>query len=80
MQIQHHIVELVKQYDALDRDDPEVQKLVDQLRLIGRTAAFFGGYAGMIKLHDAAEALVGKNNSVGYHLNQLWDGIGGWWA
>lgn len=79
MSIERTIVEMVQKFDALeDKSTAEAHAIVDQLRLIGSTAAFFGGYAGMIKLHDAAERIVGSDNSVGYYLNRMWDGIGGW--
>lgn len=83
MKIENTIVELIKEYDAMDsdaRDEVRGQVIVKDIRLIGNTAAFFGGYDGMTKVHDAAEALAGKDNSVGYWLNKMWDGIGGWWA
>lgn len=73
---------MVKQYEAIpnqDKSEEAAQQIIDKLRLIGRTAAFFGGYDGMKRLHDAAEALVGSDNSIGYRLNYVWDGIGGWW-
>jgi hypothetical protein len=67
------LVILVK---SLDEDRNEA--VIEKIRLIGTTAAFFGGFHAMEKLHDAAEALVGNDNSVGSRLNGLWDGIGGW--
>lgn len=83
MTIENTVVELVKEYDAMnssERGEDRGQAIRKDIRLIGTTAAFFGGADGMTELHDAAEALVGKDNSVGYWLNKLWDGIGGWWA
>lgn len=81
MAIENTIVELVKEYDAMgsaERANERGQAIVKDIRLIGNTAAFFGGYDGMTRLHDAAEALVDKDNSVGFWLNRMWDGIGGW--
>lgn len=71
--IEQTLVDLVKNLDE-ERNDAAIEKI----RLIGSTAAFFGGYPAMEKLHDAAEVLVGNDNSVGSRLNGLWDGIGGW--
>jgi hypothetical protein len=48
----------------------------DKIRAIGQTAAFFGGFDGMTKLHDAFEKAGGDT----YKLNRLWDQIGGWCA
>lgn len=75
------LVALVKQYDQMDRDKRESTvgvTLRDHIRVAGATAAFFGGFDAMEQLHNAAEELVGGNNSVGYWLNYMWDGIGGW--
>lgn len=83
MIIEQTLVELVKEYDAMDSNERRADKgqaIRKNIQLIGLTAAFFGGYDAMIKLHDAAEELVGSDNSVGYYLNQIWDGIGGWWS
>lgn len=89
MPIEQTLVKLVEEYNALKRkesasfaapDDTQIKAVIGKIHLIGHTAAFFGGYDGMKALHDAAEALVGSDNSVGYILNQAWDGIGGWWA
>lgn len=73
MVIEKTLVDLVQQY-AEDRDEETKEKI----RLIGSTAAFFGGFNAMNQLHDAAERLVGNDNSIGGRLNGLWDGIGGW--
>lgn len=51
-----------------------------QIRLIGRTAAFFGGFGGMSKLHDACEEATGNRNEIGGVLNGAWDGIDNWCA
>lgn len=77
------LVALVNQYDRLDSDKRQSTlgiTLCDQIRVAGATAAFLGGFDAMEKLHNAAEELVGGNNSVGYWLNYMWDGIGGWCA
>lgn len=66
--------------DLRDGLDARIDALAERIQVVGVTAAFFGGYDGMRKLHDAAEALVGRDNSVGGILNRLWDGVGGWWA
>jgi hypothetical protein len=39
---------------------------------------YLGGHEGLVMLLNAAEALAGRDNSVGYWLNKLWDGIGDW--
>lgn len=60
--------------------EAERDQVREKIQLIGRTAAFFGGYDGMMKLHNACEASTGNSNEVGDVLNRAWDGIGGWWA
>ena len=77
------LVKCVKEYVLLkNADDPSlVQRrndLYEKILLIGETAAFFGDYEAMKSLHDAAERLVGNNNSIGYHLNHIWHGVGTW--
>jgi hypothetical protein len=62
------------------REDEAGVVLLEMIWIVGCTAAFFGGYQRMKELHDAAETHVENDNSVGYWLNQMWDGIGGWWA
>ncbi len=75
------IVELVRQWDAMDSDErntPRGHAILKDVQLIGQTAAFFGGYSAMKQLHDVAENHVGNDNSIGYWLNRMWDGIGSW--
>lgn len=75
------IIDLVREWDQMDkslRHGPRGQQIHHDLRLIGRTAEFFDGFDGMKRLHDAAEQLVDNDNSVGFYLNLLWDGIGSW--
>lgn len=77
------LVKLVRDYDqriCKSSDDPELKVIVAQIRAMGHAASFFGGFDGMTALHDAAEAATGKRNDIGYRLNHLWDGIGGWLA
>ncbi|NCU67958.1 hypothetical protein GWK50_19230 (plasmid) [Acidovorax sp. 210-6] len=74
-------VAITRELDGLrGKADPEANarrdELYARLRLIGATAAFFGGYDGMKKLHDAAEQLVGNTNEAGYYVNRAWD-LGG---
>jgi len=81
--IEEKIVALVKEWAGIERSQREQargQEILHDLQLIGRTAAFFDGYWGMKKLHDAAEDIVGNDNSIGYWLNWMWDGIGSWCA
>ena len=72
--IEQHLVDLVREWDGMDsaerRDSARGKAILP--------AAFFGGFDGMKKLHDAAEEIVGFDNSVGFWINRLWDGIGGW--
>ena len=42
-----------------DADRARAAAALEQFRLIGRTAAFFGGYAGMLELNDAIVAAGG---------------------
>lgn len=92
----HQLIDWVRQYDGLKQErraltyrdpmekrdalDERIYALAYRIQVAGVTASFFGGYDGMKRLHDAAEAVVGRDNSVGANLNRLWDGIGGWWA
>jgi hypothetical protein len=81
MHIEHYLVAAIKTWDQMTPDQRRSaagEELVKEVHLIGKTAAFFGEIEGMDKLHDACEALVGNDNSVGYYLNHMWDGIGGW--
>lgn len=77
------LAQLALQYENLSRSEQEKgagKEIVNKVQTIGRTAAWFGGFDAMKQLHDAAEETVGNDNSVGYQLNWMWDGIGGWWA
>ena len=75
MKIQHELIELVNKMIGLEGDSSEQANLErDQVRekiqMIGRTAAFFGGFGGMAQLHDACEDLTGNRNVIGYELNR----------
>lgn len=75
------LVHKVKQWDKMseqEREGPVGTTLYLEIRAAGHAASFFGGYDGMKALHDACEDLVDDDNSVGGHLNHLWDMIGGW--
>lgn len=74
------LVKLVQDWKSVPDSSRKKSVLLTNIILMGRTAAFFGGYDAMIKLYDAAEKRVGDNNSVGYWLNYMWDSIGGWSA
>jgi hypothetical protein len=79
--IEWTIADLVHEWNRMDKDQrqgPRGQAIYHDLRLIGYTADFFGGFDGMKKLHDAAERLVDNDNSIGYWLNSMWDRIGSW--
>jgi hypothetical protein len=82
--IQERLVDLIREYDGLrdrkGRDNKRAVEITHEVEVIGSTAAFFGGFEGMEQLHDAAEQIVGNDNSVGYWVNRMWDGIGGWLA
>lgn len=60
--------------------DAERDQVREKIQIIGRTAAFFGGFDGMTKLHDACETMTGNRNEIGHVLNLAWDGIGVWCA
>lgn len=82
MNKQTQLIDLVNtlislQGDQSEQANMERDQVREKIKLIGRTAAFFGG---MEKLHDACEDLTGNRNEIGYELNRAWDGIGGWWA
>jgi hypothetical protein len=79
--IENVLIELVQEWDDMDkqqRQGARGQAILHDIRLIGQTADFFGGFDGMKKLHDATERMVGNTNAVGFHLNLLWDRIGSW--
>jgi hypothetical protein len=81
MQIEHYLVAAIKTWDGMtpdERRNPAGLALRNEVKAIGMTAAFFGDYDAMKRLHDAAEDLVGNDNSVGYWLNTMWDQIGDW--
>jgi hypothetical protein len=80
--IENVLIELVQEWDEMDkqqRQGARGQAILHDIRLIGQTAEFFNGCAGMQKLRDTVERMVGNTNArVGFHLNLLWDRIGGW--
>lgn len=83
--IEQSVVDICRELDELrgeNNDEANARRtlLKEQLQLIGATAAFFGGYTAMKKLHDAAEELMDNTNEVGDRLNRTWDMIGGWAA
>lgn len=85
MLIQDQLIALTREIEGLRGDrSPEASARRDVIRedikIIGRTSAFFGGFDAMKKLHDACEDMTGRRNEVGNVLNRTWDGIGGWWA
>ena len=55
-------------------EEARLDQVVRECRIIGETAAFFGGYDAMLKLNHAIIDAGGDSNSLGY----LWDGIAGW--
>jgi hypothetical protein len=55
-------------------DKARAQAALEQFRLIGQTAAYFGGYAGMLELNDAIVAAGGDS----IWLNKMWEGVAGW--
>lgn len=85
MLIQAELIGLVREIESMRGDrsaEAEAAREVvrEKIKLIGRTAAFFGGFDGMTKLHNAVEEMTGNRNEIGDVLNRTWDGIGGWWA
>lgn len=69
---------LVLRGDASHEASERRDLVREQIKIIGRTAAFFGGFDAMKRLHDACEAQTLFRNEVGDVLNRTWDGIGGW--
>lgn len=62
-------------YDSRSPDEKARAKVaLEKFRLIGRTAAFFGGYEGMLALNDAI--VTGGGDSA--WTNRMWEGIAGW--
>lgn len=51
----------------------------ETLYAIGQTAWFLGGKEAMLKLVRNAESETG-NKAVGRVTNEVWHGIGDWWA
>lgn len=81
--IQEELIELVRELKSLRGDtsqsaDDGRDAITEKIRTIGRAAAFFGGYDGMKRLHDACESMTGDTNEIGEVLNRKWDMIGGW--
>ena len=55
-------------------DEEKLRALVHDCRIIGETAAFFGGYQAMLEMNNAIVDAGGDSRSINY----LWDGICGW--
>jgi hypothetical protein len=75
------LVKLTQEWDQMDSDarrGPRGQEIKHDIELIGIATDHVGGFDAMTRLHNQAEALVGNDNSVGFYLNSMWDGIGGW--
>ena len=62
-----------KQFNSKSNEE-KFNRLVDECRTIGETAAFFGGYEAMLELNKAIIKAGGDSVS----LNWLWEGICGW--
>lgn len=82
MRIENELIQLTQTIARLRGDhsaqaENERDAAREKIHIIGRTAAFFGGFDGMTKLHDACEVI---SPGTGSELNRAWDGIGGWWA
>lgn len=85
MNIQEQLIGLARDMvrlrgNSADQASTERDQVREKIQIIGRTAAFFGGFDGMTKLHNACEEMTGNRNEIGDVLNRAWDGIGGWWA
>lgn len=85
MRIQEELISLVREIESMRGDrsaetDAARDVVREKIKLIGRTAAFFGGFDAMTKLHNAVEEMTGNRNEIGDVLNRTWDGIGGWCA
>lgn len=85
MDIQEQLIGLARDMIRLRGDstaeaETERDQVREKIQIIGRTAAFFGGFNGMTKLHDACEAMTGNRNEIGDVLNRAWDRIGDWCA
>lgn len=85
MDIQEQLIGLCRDMIRLRGDasrdaNAERDQVREKIQIIGRTAAFFGGFDGMTKLHDACEAMTGNRNEIGDVLNRAWDQIGDWCA
>lgn len=81
--IQEKLIALARQLitlrgDHSEKAESERDLVREKIQIIGLTAAFFGGFHGMTKLHDACEAMTGNRNEIGEVLNRAWDGIGDW--
>lgn len=64
--------------DTSSEANEERELILEKIQIIGRTAAFFGGFDSMKKLHDTCEAMTCNRNEIGNVLNWAWDNIGGW--
>lgn len=65
---------------STDKANADRDQVREKIQIIGRTAAFFAGFDGMTKLHNACETMTGNRNEIGDVLNHAWDCIGGWCA
>ena len=77
MLIQNQLIDLARDMIRLRGDrsaaaDAERDQVREKIEIIGRTAAFFGGFDGMTKLHNECEAMTGKTNEIGDVLNREW--------
>ena len=83
MNIESELASLCGQISQLRRD-PTVEGLdmrrerLHQIRLIGATAAYFGGVPAMERLRDAADTVAGEKGLVTRIVRHVWAGIDQW--
>lgn len=85
MDIQEQLIGLARDMirlrgNSTAQADADRDQVREKIQIIGRTAAFFGGFDGMTKLHNSCEAMTGNRNEIGDVLNRAWDGISGWYS
>ena len=76
------LINLVDKYIAADKNKNEREKEIylEQIKSVGETAHFLGGFDAMKELHDAAAYNSDPERyDIADRLNRIWDGIGSWW-
>jgi len=52
--------------------------LIEQIKLVGHTANYFGGYEAMSQLYSEVDRAAPRCDDLGSILDKAWGGIGTW--